>query len=127
MGRSSGKRRGRSGNGGAKAPRRNLLPDDPVLLSFGSCPRCAQFLASYKVSHGDYSAASSGIEDNWIQLSWDADTCQGIADAYGLDFEVSNNSVQGICPECRRPFIAEADDDAPPTSLSVRLRQLPDS
>ncbi|MGH2535970.1 MAG: hypothetical protein ACRDHL_01085 [Candidatus Promineifilaceae bacterium] len=83
----------------------NPPPSAEVEAAFVACPRCAYFLAGYKLIYPDYERAvkSSGRE-GWLRLRWDQQVAELLERSYGAPVDIACLRFETLCPACQRPF-----------------------
>jgi hypothetical protein len=89
--------------------------------AFVACGRCGFFIAGYRLIHHDFDQAVQASEGQTLRLSWDEDTAKLLEKSYGLQIEANCYHLEGLCPNCWRPFAFDAGDDAIVPGLTIHI------
>lgn len=90
--------------------------DDPayrqIIDRFQACGRCSYFLGDCEVRFGhDTILEAIGEDGDWISLVWSESLRRMLRQAYAVGDDVVYASLEGICPECMRPFAFDSEGD----------------
>lgn len=106
-------------------PKSEAPAETPTLDSIVACPRCSLFLAGYRLAHHDADEALGKARNGWLTLTWSQATRELTHKAFGGRIDLDAYHFEGICQECRRPFVftaAGAEGQPIEPTLSLKLR-----
>lgn len=112
-----------SSKGNRKTKQKELTPQDNVQAAFLGCPRCAFFLAGYRLIFDDFEEAVDKSEGNQLTLSWNHAVRQLVTKSYGCQIEEDAYYYQSNCKECHRVFVFQAGETAEaPATLQIAIK-----
>lgn len=81
---------------------------DEIAEAFVACPRCAFFLAGYRLIHDDYDEAVGKSNGKVLDLIWDNATRTLVQKSYGCQIQQDAYHFEGTCKDCCRTFVYKA-------------------
>jgi hypothetical protein len=95
---------------------------EAVLRRFNGCSRCSLFLTGYRLNHEpEFEQAISQIEGDWLALPWSAEMRELVNKSYGSRTDIKRYYLEGICPECKRPYAYAEPHPEQPAWFLVKL------
>jgi hypothetical protein len=104
--------------------RKQTSPVDNVHLRFISCGRCSYLMAAYRLLYSAEMAETVvQVHDRtWLKLCCGPQARTLISNAFGSRIDIDAYYFEGLCPECKRPFIYHAAENGEETpSLQISL------
>jgi hypothetical protein len=86
---------------------------DRVRQHFAACGRCGYLIADLQLLLGEATLQTAAIQsrDGWLRLEGDERLRPLLVNAYGIRLDLGFDSMDGLCPECRRRFVFVALDN----------------
>jgi hypothetical protein len=100
----------------------NRPAKNEIRKAFVACPRCSYFLVGYGLIHDDLEASMENSGGKWLDLTWSISTRRLVQKSYGVMINQIDSHFEGVCDDCRRPYVFSTSDSEPPEiTFSIKI------
>jgi hypothetical protein len=116
----------RKNNNGQKGNPASHSRDESALgnlrRNFLACTRCSHFLSGFQAISGlDRLVELAGADSDWLELVWDSQMRVLLHKSFGGRVDLDAIYYSGTCPECKRLYEVEVDEEGDDSLVRVQV------